>query len=114
MFPIALIFEWGPGSSVGLIIRATVFYGIFLYKWHNQGVGFLKAVALDTLLYYVFAGVAYVLVWIAFITFLEPAGWGWGEGLPLSFLLLWAFLGFWILEVIQSKRGKRTTRTQPA
>lgn len=55
--PFVLIFGYGEfelGLLLVLAILVAVFYAIAILKWRNQGIAFLKAVALDTLLLLVF------------------------------------------------------------
>jgi hypothetical protein len=97
--PFALIFAYSEFESGLLIVFAffvAVFYAIAIWKWRNQGSAFLKALALDTLLMFVFAGIAGVIGGII-SAFGGPASHRMGA-------VTIVFAGFWILEARRSKK----------
>jgi hypothetical protein len=100
--PFALIFLYGEVELVpGYLLLASslaLAYLIAISQWQKQGLPFLKAVALDTLLMYVFAAIMGVISGI--ISGLGGPAF-YGSGL-ISFLLI--FLGFWTLEA-RRRRG---------
>ena len=101
--PIGLLFgyrEFESGLFLLFAIVVVVFYTIAIWKWRNQGFGFLKAVTLDTLLTVVFSAIAGIFTGTvsAFHRGLDRIG----AGITLIFV----FLGFWILEMRRNKKRR--------
>src|SRR3972149_7836384 len=62
--PFFLIFAYSKFELAQYLALGSIFalgYAIAIWKWRKQGFPFLKAVALDTLLMYVFDGVVAVI-----------------------------------------------------
>jgi hypothetical protein len=89
--------EAGP-TLVFVAILSLVFYTGLIWKWHNQGFAFLKAVALDTFLLIVFSATISSIFGI--ISAFGGPGLHKIGGITLGF----TYVVFWILEARRKQK----------